>query len=413
VADEYSKNPPYAALIVISIVLTLGFIVLAVFGGGPIIFFVGLMFAILAFIFWGKRPRREGELPKSTAGLQTIGAILALVVGLAAIADGFLAFVGLGLALDIAVFAFTLLVAWFLFPGLRGRVPRPLSLAVGILLALVTLMGLLGYLMPESFIYVALFLAGCAVIAVAANLVYRLMGKNDKAATIGGWVMAIVMTGIFVFIFVGGGIVQLTVNLEVEQKLEPKIAPVEGGAVAETTAVDLKSFGGEEVVLRPGDTDAAVADTAGIEVGYDVLIGSVTDSEGNVYPSPHAERVTVTSVDTAAKNIFWDPKQPLVNYHLTGEHVIKSRSNIFGIIGIIITLLIIFAGKVRLPEIIHNAFGWFLGFAFLAVFLYLAVILLLEGSQYSIVLGIGALLAPGIAIFAWLRDRAASRKLNL
>jgi len=412
VADEYSKNPPYAALIVISIVLTLGFVVLAIFGGGPIVFFVGLMFAILAFIFWGKLPRRE-EPAKSAAGLRTIGAILALIVGLAAIADGFIAFVGLGLALDIAVFAFTLLVAWFLFPGLRGRVPRPLSLAVGILLALVTLMGLLGYLMPESFIYVALFLAGCAVIAVAANLVYSLMGKSEKAATIGGWVMAIVMTGIFVFIFVGGGIVQLAVNLEVEQKLEPKIVSVEGATAAETTAVDLKSFGGDEVVLRPGDTDAAVADAAGIEVGYDVLIGSVTDSEGNVYPSPHAERVTVTSVDTATKTFSWDPEQPLVNYHLTGEYVIKSRSNVFGIIGIIITLLIIIAGKVRLPEIIRNAFGWFLGFAFLLVFIYLAVILLLEGSRYSVILGIGALLPPGIAIFAWLRDRVAARKLNL
>ncbi|OGD75401.1 MAG: hypothetical protein A2Y64_09195 [Candidatus Coatesbacteria bacterium RBG_13_66_14] len=411
-ADEYTKNPPYAALIVISIILTLGFIVLAFLGGGPIVFFIGLLFAILAFIFWGKMPRRV-EPAKSAAGLRTVGAIAALIVGLAAIADGFLAFVGLGLALDIAVFAFTLLLAWFLFPGLRGKVPRPLSLVIGILLALGTLMGLLGYLMPESFIYVALFFAGCAVIAVAANLVYSLMGKSEAAATIGGWLMAIVMTGIFVFIFIGGEIVQLAVNLEVEQKLEPKIVSVEGGAAAETTALDLKSFGGEEVVLRPGDTDAAVSDAAGIEVGYDVLIGSVTDSSGNVYPSPHAERVTVTSVDPATKTFSWDPKQPLVNYHLTGEYVIKSRTNIFGIIGIIITLLILFAGKVRLPEVIRNAFGWFLGFAFLAAFVYLAVILILEGSQYSIILGIGALLAPGIAIFAWLRDRAAARKLNL
>jgi hypothetical protein len=412
VADEYTKNPPYAALIVISIVLTLGFIVLAIFGGGPIVFFVGLMFAILAFIFWGKRPRRE-EPAKSAAGLRTAGAIAALVVGLAAIADGFLAFVGLGLALDIALFAFTLLVAWFLFPGLRGRVPRPLSLVIGILLALLTLMGLIGYLMPQSFLYVAIFLGACAVIAVAANLVYSLMGKSEKAATIGGWLMAIVMTGIFVFIFIGGGIIQLAVNLEVEQKLEPKIVTVEGATAAETTAVDLKSFGSDEVVLRPGDTDAAVNDAAGLEVGYDVLIGSVTDSKGNVYPSPHAERVTVTSVDTAAKTFSWDPKQPLVNYHMTGEYVIKSRLNIFGIVGIIITLLVLFAGKVRLPELVRNAFGWFLGFAFLAAFVYLAVILILEGSQYSIILGIGALLAPGIAIFAWLRDRAASKKLNL
>ena len=411
-ADEQKKNPPYSALIVISIILTLGFIVLAILGGGPIVFFIGLLFAILAFIFWGKMPRRE-EPAKSTAGLRTVGAIAALIIGLAAIADGLLAFVGLGLALDIAVFAFALLVAWFLFPGLRGRVSRPLSLVVGILLALITLMGLLGYLMPQSFIYVALFFAGCAVIAVAANLVYALIGKSEKAATIGGWIMAVVMAGIFVFIFVGGGIIQLAVNLEVDQRLEPKIVPVEGAAAAETSTVDLRSFGGDEVVLRPGDTDAAVNDTAGIEVGHDVLIGSVTDSEGNVYPSPHAERVTVASVDPAAKTFSWDPKQPLVNYHLTGEYVIKSRSNIFGIVGIIITLLVLFAGKVRLPEIIRNAFGWFLGFAFLAAFVYLAVILLLEGSRYSIILGIGALLAPSIAIFAWLRDRAAARKLNL
>ncbi|MCX7021619.1 MAG: hypothetical protein NTW26_04965 [bacterium] len=410
--DEYKKNPPYTALIVISIILTLGFIVLAVFGGGPIVFFVGLMFAILAFIFWGKLPRRE-EPAKSAAGLRTVGAIAALVVGLAAIADGLLAFVGLGLALDIAIFAFTLLVAWFLFPGLRGRVSRPVTLIVGILLAMATLMGLLGYLMPESFIYVTIFFGGCAVIALAANLVYSMMGKSEKAATIGGWVMAIVMTGIFVFIFIGGGIVQLAVNLVVEQKLEPKIVSVEGGTAAETSALDLKSFGGDEVVLRPGDTEAAVADAAGIEVGYDVLIGSVTDSRGNVYPSPHAERVTVTAVDTAAKTIFWDPKQPLVNYHLSGEYVIKSRPNIFGIIGIIITLLLLFAGKVRLPEIVRNVFGWFLGFAFLLIFVYLAVILILEGSQFSIILGIGSLFAPGIAIFAWLRDRAAAKKLNL
>jgi len=203
------------------------------------------------------------------------------------------------------------------------------------------------------------------------------------------------------------------VNLEVEQKLEPKIVAVEGAAAAETMGVDLKSFGGDEVVLRPGDTDAAVNDAAGIEVGYDVLIGSVTDSQGNVYPSPHAERVTVTSVDTAAKTFSWDPEQPLVNYHLTGEYVIKSRLNIFGIVGIIITLLVLFAGKVRLPELVRNAFGWFLGFAFLAAFVYLAVILILEGSQYSIILGIGALLAPSIAIFAWLRDRVASKQLKL
>jgi hypothetical protein len=412
VSDEYKKTPPYTALIVISIILTLGFIVLAIFGGGPIVFFIGLLFAILAFIFWGKMPRRE-EPARSYAGLRTVGAIAALVVGLAAIADGFLAFVALGLALDIAIFAFALLVAWFLFPGLRTRVPRTLSLVIATLLALATLMGLLGYLMPQSFVYVALFFAACAVIAVAANLVYTLMGRSERAATVGGWVMAVVMAGIFVFIFVGGGIIQLAVNLEVEQKLEPKIVPIEGAAAEETTAVDLKSFGEDEVVLRPGDTDAAVADSAGIEVGHDVLIGSVTDSEGNVYPSPHAERVTVTAVDAAAKTFSWDPKQPLQNYHLTGEYVIKSRSNVFGIVGIIITLLVLFAGKVRLPEMVRNAFGWFLGFAFLAAFVYLAVVLLLEGSSYSIILGIGALLAPGIAIFAWLRDRAAAKKLNI
>ena len=160
-------------------------------------------------------------------------------------------------------------------------------------------------------------------------------------------------------------------------------------------------------------SDAAVADASGLEVGQDVLIGSVTDSAGNVYPSPNAERVTVTGVDTAAKTFYWNANQPLEHYHLAGEHVIKSRTNIVGIIGIIITLLVIFAGKVRLPEMIRNAFGWFLGFVFLLVFLYLAVIFLIDGSRYAIILGIGALLAPGIAVFAWLRDRAAAKKLNL
>jgi hypothetical protein len=412
VADELNKTPPYTTLIVISVILAVGLIILAVLGGGPWVFFLGLLFAILAFIFWGKLPRREGEPTKSATGLRMIGAGLAVLVGLVAVADALLDFVGLGLALDVAVFAFALLVAWFLFPGLRQKVPQTLSLVIGILLALITLVGVLGYLMPLSFIYVALFFAGCAVIAVVANLVYYLMAKSETAATVGGWIMAVVMAGIFVFIFVGGEIVQLAINLEVERRLEPKILPV-AGAAEETTAVDLKSFAADEVVLRPGDTDAAVADASGLEVGHEVLIGSVTDSTGNVYPSPHAERVTVVAVDTAAKTFSWDPDQPLENYHLTGEYVIKSRTNIIGILGIIVTLLVIFAGKVRLPEMIRNAFGWFLGFAFLLTFVYLAVTFFIDGSRYAIILGVGALLAPGIAVFAWLRDRAAARKLNL
>ncbi len=411
-ADELKRTPPYKTIIVISVILAVGFIVLAVFGGGPWVFFLGLLFAILAFILVGKLPRREEEPTKSAAGLRTIGGALVMLVGLAAIADTFLAFVGLGLALDIGIFALTLLVTWFLLPDFRQKIPRPLSLIVSILLAMIALVGMLGHLMPESFTYVALFFAGCAVVAVLTNLVSHLMIKSGKASTIGGWLMAVIMAGIFVFIFVGGEIVNLAINLSVERKLEPKI-PIVTGTAEEAVTLDLMSFGNDEVVLRPGDTDAAVADASGIEVGYEVAIGSVTDSEGNAYPSPHAEFRTVTSVDTAAKTFSWDPNQPLQHYHLAGEYVIKSRTNIIGIIGIIVTLLVLFAGRVRLPEMVRSAFGWFLGFAFLLAFLYLAVILLIEGGRYNIILGIGALLAPGIAIFAWLRDRAAAKELNL
>ncbi len=348
--DQVRKAPPYKTLLLVSLVLSAITIVMAVITGGDITWLaLAMLFVLFSFIMFTKLPKKGGVLSKPLFIVFTILGVLALIA-------------------------------------------------------------VLGLMMPESFIYTAFFIGGCVILGLLVHLIYNLMNKSPKISMIGGWVMAILMAGAFIIILFGGDILSTSVNLEVQRKLEPKVMSVEGGS-AEVGALNLEAFRDRELVLSPGDVEAGVDDTSGIEVGYEVTIGTVSDSEGNIYPSPNSEVVTVTSVDSAAKLFTWSADDALENYHLTGEYIIKSRTNILGIIGIIITLLVIVAGKVKLPEAIKNGFGWLLGFGWLALFVYLAVTFLTQGGYWATVLGIAALLAPAIAIFIWLRDRAAIKKL--
>jgi len=350
VTDQVRKAPPYKTLLLVSLALTAVTIVMTVLTGGDISWLaLAMLFVLFSFIMLTKMPKKSGVLSKPLFIVFTIIGVLALIA-------------------------------------------------------------LLGLLMPESFIYTALFIVGCVVIGLLVHLVYNLMSKSEMISAIGGWIMAIVMSVAFVAILLGGDILSTSVNLEVERKLEPKVMTVEGGS-AEVGALNLEAFRDAELVLSPGDTEAGVADTSGIEVGYEVIIGTVSDSAGNVFPSPNSEVVTVASVDSAAKLFTWSADEALESYHLTGEYIIKSRTNFLGIIGLIITFLVILAGKIKLPEIIKNGFGWLLGVGFLVGFIFLGVSFLLQGGYWSMVLGGSALLAPAIAIFIWLRDRAAAKKL--
>jgi len=350
---EVKKNPPYKTLFFISLGVTLVSIALALLTGWGIGWIaLAMLGAIFTFIMLGKLPSRTDRPAPS-----------------------------------------------------RGR--TILFGVIGILI----LVALVGLLMPESFLQTSLFIAFCTVLGVGVMLLNTWMAKNESASTIGGWFMAVIMAGVFIFIFVGGGLIQTAVNLEIERKLEPKVTQVEGAQPQGSALVaEIKSFSDEQIVLRPGDTMAMVADASGIEVGYPVTIGTVTDAEGNVYPSPHAEEVTVTAVDSAAKTFNW--QEPIKHYHLSGEYIIKSRPNIVGIIGVIATLIIVIAGKFRLPEWLKSIIGWVLAFAFLLAFIYLAVVLIAEGGT-AIILGAGAILAIVIAVLAWLRDRAVAKEMNL
>jgi len=350
VTDQVRKAPPYKTLLLVSLALAAVTIVMTVLTSGDISWLaLAMLFVLFSFIMFTKLPKKSGVLSKPLYIVFTVVGVLALIA-------------------------------------------------------------VLGLLMPESFIYTAFFVVGCVVIGLLVHLVYSLMSKSPKISSFGGWIMAILMAGAFIVILFGGDILSTSVNLEVQRKLEPKVMTVEGGS-AEVGALNLEAFRDAELVLSPGDTEAGVDDTSGIEVGYEVIIGTVSDSEGNIYPSPNSEVVTVTSVDSAAKLFTWSADEALESYHLTGEYIVKSRTNVLGIIGLIITLLVIVAGKIKLPEVIKNGFGWLLGFGWLAVFVYLAVSFLTQGGYWAMVLGIAALLAPAIAVFIWLRDRAAAKKL--
>ncbi len=353
--SEVKKAPPYKLLLIISSVVAAASILMSIVSGWRIGWIaLAMLSVIFSGIMVGKLPRKHERSAPSRVRVIIVGALGIIIVAVA-----------------------------------------------------------VGLLMPESFLYTSLFIAGCAVIGVLVMLLNSWVAKSESASNIGGWVMAVVMAGVFIFILIGGDLLQTSINLEIERKLEPKTVVVEGAqAEGQALVAEINTFRDEQIVLRPGDTDAAIADASGIEVGHEVIIGSIADAEGNVYESPNAEVVTVTSVDSAAKTFTWRSEDALQHYHLSGEYIIKSRPNIIGIIGVIITLIVVIAGKFRLPEWLKNGIGWVLAFGFLAAFVYLAIILFAEGGT-AMILGAGCVLAIFIAVFAWLRDRAAAKKLNV